>query len=251
MPSPPERQVAVPAFSTRTRARPCAPARGVLQLVREPPRRERSGAGRDARRRVDLSAVADPLVAVRDAQTPVSPESRTRSREPETRQPLRRAAYAALAALRGRWHSFGIGFSSLGACPSRSSCARCGASRSSARRCGSCARPDGRCRSTARSASATGSSRSPHTPELCAEVTLQPVRRHDVDAAVMFADIMTPVLGMGLDVDLVEGVGPVVDRAVRTLADVERSASRTRGGVRARARGRAPRPRASSPPRRP
>ncbi len=60
-----------------------------------------------------------------------------------------------------------------------------------------------------------------HTPELCAEVTLQPVRRHDVDAAVMFADIMTPVLGMGVDVDLVEGVGPVVERPVRTLADVE------------------------------
>jgi uroporphyrinogen decarboxylase len=61
-----------------------------------------------------------------------------------------------------------------------------------------------------------------HTPELCAEVTLQPVRRHDVDAAVMFADIMTPVLGMGLDVRLVEGVGPVIDTPVRTLDDVER-----------------------------
>ena len=61
-----------------------------------------------------------------------------------------------------------------------------------------------------------------HTPELCAEVTLQPVRRHDVDAAVMFADIMTPVLGMGIDVRLVEGVGPVIDEPVRTLADVER-----------------------------
>lgn len=60
-----------------------------------------------------------------------------------------------------------------------------------------------------------------HTPELCAEVTLQPVRRHDVDAAVMFADIMTPVLGMGIEVELVEGVGPVVERPVRTLADVE------------------------------
>ena len=59
-------------------------------------------------------------------------------------------------------------------------------------------------------------------PELCAEVTLQPVRRHGVDAAVMFADIMTPVLGMGLDVDLVEGVGPVVDRPVRSAADIER-----------------------------
>jgi uroporphyrinogen decarboxylase len=61
-----------------------------------------------------------------------------------------------------------------------------------------------------------------NTPELCAEVTLQPVRRHGVDAAVMFADIMTPVLGMGLDVELVEGVGPVVAEPVRTLADVER-----------------------------
>jgi uroporphyrinogen decarboxylase len=51
-------------------------------------------------------------------------------------------------------------------------------------------------------------------PELCAEVTLQPVRRHDVDAAVMFADIMTPVLAMGIDVQLVEGVGPVIDPPV-------------------------------------
>ena len=61
-----------------------------------------------------------------------------------------------------------------------------------------------------------------NTPELCAEVTLQPVRRHGVDAAVMFADIMTPVIGMGLAVDLVEGVGPVVEEPVRTLAAVER-----------------------------
>jgi len=60
------------------------------------------------------------------------------------------------------------------------------------------------------------------TPELCAEVTLQPVRRHDVDAAVMFADIMTPVLALGLDVDLVEGVGPVVASPVRTADDVAR-----------------------------
>jgi uroporphyrinogen decarboxylase len=60
------------------------------------------------------------------------------------------------------------------------------------------------------------------TPELCAEVTLQPVRRHGVDAAVLFADIMSPVLGMGVDVRLVEGVGPVIDAPVRTMADVER-----------------------------
>jgi uroporphyrinogen decarboxylase len=59
-------------------------------------------------------------------------------------------------------------------------------------------------------------------PELCAEVTLQPVRRHGVDAAVMFADIMLPVIGMGVDVELVENVGPVIDRPIRTAADVER-----------------------------
>ena len=58
--------------------------------------------------------------------------------------------------------------------------------------------------------------------ELTAEVTLQPVRRHDVDAAVMFADIMTPVVAMGLDVELVEGVGPVVREPVRSLAAVEK-----------------------------
>src|SRR6188508_3580690 len=59
-------------------------------------------------------------------------------------------------------------------------------------------------------------------PELCAEVTLQPVRRHDVDAAVMFTDIMFPVLGMGVDVDLVENVGPVISEPIRTRADVDR-----------------------------
>ena len=59
-------------------------------------------------------------------------------------------------------------------------------------------------------------------PELCAEVTLQPVRAHDVDAAVMFADIMLPVIGMGVDVELVENVGPVIANPVRTNDDVER-----------------------------
>ena len=58
-------------------------------------------------------------------------------------------------------------------------------------------------------------------PELCAEVTLQPVRAHGVDAAVLFADIMLPVLAMGIDVELIEGVGPVVRDAVASLADVE------------------------------
>jgi uroporphyrinogen decarboxylase len=62
------------------------------------------------------------------------------------------------------------------------------------------------------------------TPELCAQVTLQPVARHDVDAAVLFADIMSPVLGMGIDVKLVEGVGPVIDDPIRSRADVDRLA---------------------------
>ncbi len=60
------------------------------------------------------------------------------------------------------------------------------------------------------------------TPELCAQVTLQPVSRHSVDAAVIFADIVTPVRGMGIDVDLVEGVGPVVERPIASAADVAR-----------------------------
>jgi uroporphyrinogen decarboxylase len=59
-------------------------------------------------------------------------------------------------------------------------------------------------------------------PELCAEVTLQPVDLHGVDAAVMFTDIMFPVLGMGVDVDLVENVGPVVADPIAAAADVER-----------------------------
>jgi uroporphyrinogen decarboxylase len=59
-------------------------------------------------------------------------------------------------------------------------------------------------------------------PELCAEVTLQPVRRHGVDAAVMFTDIMFPVIGMGIDVQLVENVGPVIEAPVRTAAAVGR-----------------------------
>src|SRR6187399_834808 len=59
-------------------------------------------------------------------------------------------------------------------------------------------------------------------PELCAEVTLQPVRRHDVDAAVMFADIMLPVLGMGVEVELVENVGPVIAEPIANAADVVR-----------------------------
>jgi uroporphyrinogen decarboxylase len=47
-------------------------------------------------------------------------------------------------------------------------------------------------------------------PELCAEVTLQPLRRFPLDAAVMFADIMTPLIAIGVEVEIVENVGPVI-----------------------------------------
>ncbi|NHN56921.1 uroporphyrinogen decarboxylase [Calidifontibacter sp. DB0510] len=59
------------------------------------------------------------------------------------------------------------------------------------------------------------------TPELVAEITLQPVRRHDVDAAVFFSDIVVPLAAAGIDVDIVPGTGPVVASPVRTRADVD------------------------------
>ncbi len=69
-------------------------------------------------------------------------------------------------------------------------------------------------------------------------MTLQPVRRHGVDAAVMFADIMTPVIGMGIDVELVEGVGPVVDQPIAQRRGRRAPAGARPGrGVRAGARG--------------
>jgi uroporphyrinogen decarboxylase len=61
-------------------------------------------------------------------------------------------------------------------------------------------------------------------PELCAEVTLQPVHRLGVDAAIVFADITIPFEGLGVDFEIRPGVGPVVARPVRTPADVDRLA---------------------------
>lgn len=57
---------------------------------------------------------------------------------------------------------------------------------------------------------------------LCAEVTLQPVRRLGVDAAILFADITTPFTGMGVDFEIKPGVGPVIERPIRSAADVAR-----------------------------
>ncbi|MFP5020467.1 uroporphyrinogen decarboxylase [Pseudonocardia phyllosphaerae] len=59
------------------------------------------------------------------------------------------------------------------------------------------------------------------TPELTCEITLQPVRRHGVDAAILFSDIVVPLYLAGIGVDIVPGTGPVMDAPVRTAADVE------------------------------
>jgi uroporphyrinogen decarboxylase len=58
-------------------------------------------------------------------------------------------------------------------------------------------------------------------PELVVEITLQPVRRYGVDAAIFFSDIVLPLKAVGVDLDIVPGVGPVVAKPVQTLADVD------------------------------
>jgi uroporphyrinogen decarboxylase len=57
-------------------------------------------------------------------------------------------------------------------------------------------------------------------PELVCEITLQPVRRHAVDAAILFSDIVVPLAAAGVDLDIVPGTGPVVAKPVTSLADV-------------------------------
>ena len=57
-------------------------------------------------------------------------------------------------------------------------------------------------------------------PELVCEITLQPVRRHRVDAAILFSDIVVPLRGAGVDLDIVPDVGPVIADPVRSAADV-------------------------------
>ncbi len=58
--------------------------------------------------------------------------------------------------------------------------------------------------------------------DLVTEITLQPVRRYGVDAAILFSDIVLPLKAVGVDLDIVTGVGPVVAEPVRTLEDVAR-----------------------------
>ncbi|HEX5566859.1 MAG TPA: uroporphyrinogen decarboxylase [Streptomyces sp.] len=59
-------------------------------------------------------------------------------------------------------------------------------------------------------------------PDLVTEITLQPVRRHKVDAAIYFSDIVVPLKAIGIDLDIKPGVGPVVDQPFRSRADLAR-----------------------------
>jgi uroporphyrinogen decarboxylase len=58
-------------------------------------------------------------------------------------------------------------------------------------------------------------------PDTITEVTLQPVRRHGVDAAIFFSDIVVPLVAIGVGVDIVPGVGPVVEKPIRSVGDLD------------------------------
>jgi len=60
------------------------------------------------------------------------------------------------------------------------------------------------------------------TPDLVTEITLQPVRRYGVDAAILFSDIVVPLKATGVDLDIVPGVGPVVAHPIASMSDVEK-----------------------------
>jgi len=60
------------------------------------------------------------------------------------------------------------------------------------------------------------------TPEVAAEVTVQPVRRYEIDAAIIFADILLPLEPMGIGLEFAKGEGPVIHNPVRTMADVQK-----------------------------
>ena len=68
-------------------------------------------------------------------------------------------------------------------------------------------------------------------PELVTEITMQPLRRYDVDAAILFSDIVVPLKAIGVDVDIKPGIGPVIDKPVREAADLERLRALETGDV--------------------
>src|SRR6201990_1880443 len=57
--------------------------------------------------------------------------------------------------------------------------------------------------------------------DLITEITLQPIRRHGVDAAILFSDIVVPLRASGIELDIVPDVGPVIEHPVRRIADVQ------------------------------
>ena len=59
-------------------------------------------------------------------------------------------------------------------------------------------------------------------PDLATEITLQPIRRYGVDAAILYSDIVTPVHAIGFGMDVVLGVGPVVEKPFRSGDDLSR-----------------------------
>lgn len=59
------------------------------------------------------------------------------------------------------------------------------------------------------------------TPELSAQVTLMPIRKFHLDAAILFADIMLPLEGMGVSLEIIENIGPVIEKPIRDLNDVQ------------------------------
>ncbi len=61
-----------------------------------------------------------------------------------------------------------------------------------------------------------------HQPELCAYVTHLPVQNYGVDAAILYKDIVTPLPGMGIDVKIEAGIGPVISNPIRSAADVDK-----------------------------
>ena len=90
------------------------------------------------------------------------------------------------------------------------------------------------------------------TPELAAQVTLLPVDAFGVDAAIVFSDILPPLVGMGLELDFVKGDGPQIANPISTARDVDLLGSASGGGDDGRhARGDPPRPGRARAPRRP
>ncbi|PJN86729.1 uroporphyrinogen decarboxylase [Bacillus sp. mrc49] len=61
-----------------------------------------------------------------------------------------------------------------------------------------------------------------HQPELCAYVTRLPVEQYDVDAAILYKDIMTPLPAIGVDVEIKSGIGPVISNPIQSIKDVEK-----------------------------